>query len=190
MFIRLFADTTGSALSYYALEYMRSMMRTAPVRLASVTGVLAGRWQAYGQLLATPMLGHFVNVVCCDPSRWTWIEKVPAGERAVDHREIGDDKEIAIPATAETISGRVELYTAGHRNLLFAVAPPRSSSHLTTALKYEAIVVPTEEHASGWRKHGLLPTVLGAPPKGDPSRDTLADYHKTMRNLLLPGETQ
>lgn len=179
MFIRFFADTTGSQLSIYALEYMRSFMRVAPVRLASVTGILAGRWQAYAALLTTPMVGPFINAVCCDPSRWTWMEKVPAGTRPVDVRELGDDREVTIPAVAETITGRVELYTAKVHNVLFAVAPPRSSGELATAIQYEAIVVPTDDHASAWRKHARTePTILTVP---------ITD-HPAMRAIFLPGE--
>lgn len=181
MFIRWFADTTGSQLSYYALEYMRSAMRVAPVRLASVTGILAGRWQAYGELLLTPMAGQLYNAVCCDPSRWTWIEKVPAATRAVDHTAIKDGVDLAVPGTAETISGRVELYTkSAARNVLFAVSPPRSSTELATAVKYDVIIVPTEAHASGWRKNGVETTIMPAP----------VSDHGQMRALFLPGATR
>lgn len=180
MFIRFFADTTGSQLSYYALEYMRSFMRVAPVRLVSVTGILAGRWQAYGQLLATPMAGQLVSAVCCDPSRWTWIQKVDAAARPVNHLEIAADSEITIPEPTETISGRIELYTANVHNVLFAITPPRSTAHLSTGIKYEAIVVPDEKQASAWRKHARTePTILTAP---------VAD-HKAMRAIFLPGES-
>lgn len=183
MFIRFFADTTGSQLSIYALEYMRSFMRIAPVRLASVTGILAGRWQAYGQLLATPMAGPFINAVCCDPSRWTWIEKVEAAARPVNTSEIGDDQELTIPQASETISGRVELYTKGARNILFAVAPPRSSSELATAMKYEAIVVPTVAHASGWEKNGIRSVSIMPAPVAS------AD-HQRMHDLFVPPHAE
>lgn len=155
MFIRYFADTTGSALSEAALEYMRAFLRLAPVRLVSVTGALGGvRWPGYAKLLTTPMVGSFANAVCCDPSRWTWIERVPMGESAVDHTAIGAGKDLEIPHAPEVAKGRVELYTAGVRNILFAVAPPRSKPELETALKYQAIVVPSEQAVSAWDVHG------------------------------------
>lgn len=159
MFIRYWADTTGSQLSYYALEYMRSFMRVAPVRLISVTGVLAGRWQAYGELLATPMTPAFINAVCCDPARWTWHERVPAGSRPVV--PVGDHEEVVVPEVTETITGMVELHTAGVRNVLFAVAPPRSAAQLATAKKYDVVVVPSSSHGDGWIKNGIQPRVIG-----------------------------
>ena len=145
MFIRLFADTTGSAASDVALEYMRSLMRVAPVRLITVTGPLVGRWMGYGQLLATPMLGDFVNCVACDPARWTWVERVPMGSKPIDIGEIGDGKELTVPAAPELASGRVELYTLGKRNVLFVIAPPRSKVETEAAKKYEVFVRPTVE---------------------------------------------
>lgn len=193
MFIRFFADTTGSHLSLYALEYMRSFMRIAPVRLVSVTGQPAGRWGAYGMLMVTPMAGPCINAVCCDPSRWTWVERVPASERPVNVGELlgpentdsPDHKELGVPAVAETITGRVELYTQGLRNILFAVAPPRSKLELASAMKYEAIVVPTEMNASGWRTNGREPIVLGVPTLSGGSSPSKID-HARMREIFIP----
>lgn len=187
MFIRYWADTTGSQLSYYALEYMRSFMRVAPVRLISVTGILAGRWQAYSALLATPMAGPLYNVVCCDPSRWTWQERVPASSRPVV--PVGDDEELTVPAVTETITGQIELHTTSAvRNVLFAVAPPRSAQQLATAKKYSAIVVPTEDAAKGWRTNGVahLVSVIRPIDHDQHSRDTVADRQKQIKELFLP----
>jgi hypothetical protein len=191
MFIRFWADTTGSQLSYYALEYMRSFMRVAPVRLISVTGTLAGRWQAYGALLATPMSpapSDLLNAVCCDPSRWTWQERVPAGSRPVV--PVGDHEELAVPEVTETITGQVELHTAGaRRNVLFAVAPPRSAQQLATAKKYDVVVVPTSDHGDGWRKNGITPVTLEVAIGAGGGRlsGALPNWDKKIRELFIPG---
>lgn len=189
MFIRYWADTTGSQLSYYALEYMRSFMRVAPVRVISVTGVLAGRWQAYGALLATPMVGPLYNAVCCDPSRWTWMERVPASSKPVDHLEIGDGKELGVPAVSETITGQVELHTTSAiRNVLFAVAPPRSAQQLATAKKYDVVVVPTSDHGDGWRKNGVTPITLAVALGAGGGRlsGALPNWDTQIKELFLP----
>lgn len=163
MFIRYFADTTGSDASIVALEYMRALMRIAPVRLISVTGPLAMRWMGYGQLLTTPMLGRFVNCVACDPSRWTWQQRVMASARPVSPGDLVAGKELTAPAPTETIEGTVGLYTSGVRNVLFVIARPRSKRELEASRQYEAIVVP-EPADPGllW----ILPHVIPVPVAG------------------------
>lgn len=178
MFIRYFADTSDSPLGVAALEYMRSMMRVLPVRLVSVSGPLSGRWVGYTQLLITPMLGDFVNCVCCDPSRWTWMEKVPASSRPVDVAELVEgDNVLTIPVHNEVMSGRVELYTHGKRNVLFAAVPPRSKPELATALHYQALVVPSDDHADAWLVRGAKAIRVIQTPVVE---------HKALSELLVP----
>src|SRR6185369_14286380 len=82
-YIRLFAATDESSLGLTALEYTRSLMRIAPVRLITTTGQLLGRWAALQSLLNSPMAGSWVNVVACDPARWTWVQTIPMPNRDV-----------------------------------------------------------------------------------------------------------
>lgn len=166
MFIRYFADTTGSDASIVALEYMRALMRIAPVRLITVTGPLAGRWMGYGQLLTTPMLGGFVNCVACDPSRWTWQQRVEASSRPVLPGDLAAGKELTAPASTETIVGNVGLYTSGVRNVLFVIARPRSKREIDASRQYEAIVLPSIAADDIWRGW-FVPHVIPVPVVGD-----------------------
>jgi len=157
MFVRYWADTSDSGLGIAALEYMRSLIKIAPVRVISMSGFMAGRWTGYEALLATPMVGTPINCVCCDPSRWTWVERVPMGDRAVDHQAIRAGGEVEIPPTSEVVDGRLELYTHGIRNVLFALANPRTKPEVATALKYEHIVVSSDAQVSPWISAGARP---------------------------------
>ena len=144
MFIRYFADTSSSPLGNIALDYMRGFMRVAPVRLVSMSGGLDGRWLGYEQLLATPMLGDFINAVCVDPSRWTWTERIPVQAANVDQRSPAFAPEQLVELKPkETIVGKVELYTKGKKNVLFAPVAPRTPMELEAAANYEVLVLPS-----------------------------------------------
>lgn len=178
MYVRLFADTTGSAASEIALEYARSLMRLAPLRLVSVTGPLAGRWVSYGELMATPMLGAYVNCVACDPSRWVWTQRVPMFDRPLDMHGLKHGGELTVPAASEVASGKVELYTKGVRNVLFAIAQPRSENEFATACRYERIVVPASQQQAWWHKSSSrVDTVLLEVP-------VVGDGHTRMREIV------
>jgi hypothetical protein len=182
VFIRYFADTSQSDLGQHALEYMRRFMRIYPVRLVSLSGFLDGRWTGYEPLLITPMLGDFINCVCCDPSRWTWKEQIITQKRPVNLGGIGPgarEVEITAPATAETVRGRVDLYTEGKRNILFAVTPPRDKAQLAAAARYEHVVVPKGE--------GIMPYLIA---EGRMPRVTVVSTadgvtnHPTLRQII------
>lgn len=150
IYVRYFATTDDSPTGVIALEYLRSIMKFAPVRVLSVSGGLSGQWEAYAQLLATPLTYPFVNVVCCDPARWCWTQQVamPRKDR-----------------TLETTEGTFELYTDGIRNVLVATALPAEGCQQHTAARYEAIVVPAERLAIAWPVR--VPIVIPVPVSDD-----------------------
>lgn len=142
MYIRYFATTDPqSPVSKVALEYLKSLIRIAPVRVIDparmMPGIPDGEWARYAGLFATPMIGPMINVVCTEPSRWTWMHKIAA------------PKENKAGSKTEEISGRLELYTAGVRNVLFThgrentpeLAVPSEGPLYETARKYEAVVL-------------------------------------------------
>ena len=159
MYIRYFADTSDSALGSAALEYLRGLIRIAPVRLVTLSGAVAGRWCGYEQLLGTPMFGELINCVCCDPSRWIWRHQVPMTDRPVSAGDLAPGDMIA-PAVTEVATQTAELYTHGSRNVLFAAVPPRSKAELQTALQYQKIVVPAQDHADAWIGRGASQAVV------------------------------
>jgi len=144
-FIRYLAATDLSPIGLIALEYLRGLLRIGPVRLASMTGGLQdAAWQPYAQLLATPMDGDFVNVVCCDPSRWTWLQKVQMPKRTLDGK-------LVLPG--EVASGWQELYTEGVHNVLIAgekYPHKLSLEQATTARRCQALVVPEYAMQVSW----------------------------------------
>lgn len=156
MFIRYYAQTDDSSVGHVAFEYLKGLLRIGPVRLfSSPTAAMTGRWKACMPLLATAMTGSFVNVVCCSPDRWTWMQS--AAMPNLDK----DDKVISVDHT----HARVELYTQGVRNVLIATCTPPSDDHQLTAERYEAIVVPTADLQARWQQ--ILPldrTIRAVPP--------------------------
>lgn len=162
-YIRYFACTDGSAIGALALELAKSMEKIAPVRVVAMSGALIDRWMDYARLTMTPMVGSYVNVVACDPSRWTWKLEVPmpahdAWQSAMSESAIQGMGEV------EVASARKSLYTAGVRNVIYAVAPPRSMVELKASEAFEEIVVPNEEHRKWWLEHGKRETkVIGYP---------------------------
>lgn len=166
-YIRYFTCTDGSALGALALELCKSMLKIAPVRVVAMSGALIDDWMSYAHLTATEMTGTFVNVVACDPSRWTWLMRVPMPEKDA-WQSATRDTEVNGMGVVEYASERRSLYTdlggLCLRNVLYAVAPPRSVVELKAGLKYERIVVPNEEHRRWWETHGQRTTrIVGYP---------------------------
>lgn len=127
-----------------------SLCRIASVRVASMTGGLAGPWQAYEQLTMTPMVGRFVNCVCCHPVKWEYTQEVTANDRMfIDPTADGPipDNEMM----DKRMTGRVELYTVGVRNVLFLGKLPIIRSDAVAALKYEAVVAKSLGDAETWK---------------------------------------
>jgi hypothetical protein len=153
--IRYFATTDDSDTGRVALAYLKSLLRLGPVRLVSVSGSLGVRWEAFTPLMGTMLAYPYVSVVCCVPGRWTWLHRVamPCLDK---HGQV-----IAMDHAAE----RLELYTAGMRNVLLAACPPPSDPQvlqdtLATALRYQAFVVPTQEVADQWAGLDCHPRVI------------------------------
>lgn len=157
-FIRYFADTSDTPLGKAALEYCKSLCRIAPVRVVSLSGGLYGPWSPYAELAWTPMEGVYVNAVCCHPSRWVMVMAVPMPDTDIDMvvGPIGDPKR-----PAEVATGRVELRTAGVRNVLFVVVPPTTPDQHQTAAQYEAVI----NHP--WTHEHVRAAVLGEPGPSD-----------------------
>lgn len=159
-FIRYFAHTDNSELGKIALEYLRSMVRIAPVRVVSMSGGLVGAWDRLESMLLTPMTGSYVNAVCCHPSRWIWEAVVPMTDAAADicdpdlpaapHVVVDgspNDRhvEVEMPAmqpTTEYARGVEELYTPKVRNVLFIGTVQTTDQQHATARKYEAVILP------------------------------------------------
>lgn len=167
-YLRYFATTDDTELGRMGLEYLKSMLRVGPVRVLSMSGGMFGPWAPYAQLLGTPVSYPFVNVVCAEPARWTWRQVVATDKDPVD--------------------GRVELYTAGVRNVLLAGPgdpPGVLTAQAATAMRFEALVVPTTRLLLKWgevgKSLGLLdgtsvlfsPTLIPVPPDHDLMRAAL-----------------
>lgn len=174
-FIRYFACTDGSAIGALALELAKSMEKIAPVRVVAMSGVLVDAWLDHAHLTMTPMVGSYVNVVACDPSRWTWELRVPMPTNDAWQSAIADTK-VQGMGKVEIASERRNLYTADVRNILFAVAPPRSQHELKAALLFESILVPNHAHQTWWKDNagGRETTVIGYPMN-----------HTAVRNEIL-----
>lgn len=139
-YIRYLAATDDSPFGRLALEYLKSLLRIARVRVGSMTGGgMDGAWEHYASLLGTPMAGGFINVVCCDPRRWTWVQRVHMAQRQSDGTFVND-----------VIEQRIEVHTTGVRNVLLALNAPSDDHQALTAEKYDAIVVPADDVRERW----------------------------------------
>lgn len=168
--IRYFAGTHASSTDAVALEYLKGLLRVAPVRLLSISGGMNNRWEPYAALLATPMTMPYVNVVCCPPARWTWVQQV----------EMPNLDPQGQVTSVETASSRVELYTVGVRNILIATHPPdpiRDEPGLASALRYQAVIVPTMDLWEAWERVDCHPHVIPLP---------VTDY-QALRGVIIPG---
>jgi len=116
--------------------------------LSTIPSGFAGSWNDHAALAMTelPPEQPIVNVVCCSPQRWAWHVS------------------IAVSATTSVtpISGDVELYTEGMRNVLIIPRGiyPRSKLEVYSALKYQAMIVTDESEAVWWRGHTAKPVVI------------------------------
>lgn len=142
-FIRYFAQTDESELGKAALEYGKSMLRIAPLRIVSLSGGLIGAWRRYDNLLLTPMAGTYVNAVCTSPDRWVWTSSVPMTDSGVDEPWSPWDARPdwnPVPAKTEVVERVEELYTPSVRNVLFMASMPTSDQQRAAAMKYEVII--------------------------------------------------
>lgn len=157
MFIRYLAATDDSPVGLVALEYLKSLLRIAPVRLLSVSGGLSGHWEGYSTALATPIGPAYVNVVCCHPVRWAWKQPITMVNRNPDGTVRG----------TERTSGDVELYTQSVRNVLCIAgsAAPLLPLQCAAAAKYEARIVDSmdlQSYLGGLTRH-CTGTVIPVP---------------------------
>lgn len=164
--IRYFATTDDSPTGKVALEYLKSLLRIAPVRVGSMTGMMSGAWENYALLLSTPLHARYVNVVCCASSRWTWVQNVPM-TNAKGQRD-------------GTASGRQELYTAGVHNVLLAASFPVDPHAIATAARYEAVITPSDQYMAMWAKHKIDTTVIPIPISNDID-------HARLRSAVMPA---
>lgn len=178
MFIRLFATTAPeSPVCGVALHYLRSLIRLAPVRVIDpgrmIPGVPDGPWARHASLFHTSMEGDYVNVVCTEPSRWTWVQKmaVPKACAVVAHNSRACErgtKGCSVRHKAEEIDlveGRLELWTAGVRNvLLIGAQSPTDPAEYATALKYDAIITDSKRVMNEWPGGvGIYPVLVPVP---------------------------
>lgn len=158
-FIRYFALTDDSPVGRVSFEYMRGLLRIGSVRVATMGAGLSGRWEPFARLLITPLPATgYVNVVCCLPGQWSWTQRVPMPNVDAQHQVTSTD----------WATHRVELYTAGVRNVLLVGSPPpqapaRLQETLSTALRYQAFVVPTFELGEKWMRLDCHPQVIPVP---------------------------
>ena len=152
-FLRFFADTSDSAIGHAAFSWCKSLCRVAPVRVVSLSGGFAGTWQSFQELMLTPMVGNYVNCVCAHPRHWAYTQSVPAPDRAfggLEHHVVDGKK------ADEVLTGNVEIYTTGVRNvLMYMAAMSISQPQFATAMKYEAIVCASVDDAMWWGEKGL-----------------------------------
>lgn len=184
-YLRVFAVTAGGESSRLALEYTKSLLRIAPVRLIPADG--AGVWTGYESLTVTSAVGHYINVVIATPHAWVRTMKMHlppkkdpfVGEALASSWEISPalGRVSSVPlAQPEVYIERAELWTVGVRNVLIALAFAKDQFQLESARKYDAVIVPAEVNAAPWRRSGVQPFVIGAP---------VVDHgHKMLRALV------
>jgi hypothetical protein len=187
-YVRYFAATDSTPIGHVALDYLKSLLRVAPVRVASLSGGMTGPWEHYAALMVTQMNGPFVNVVCCDPSRWTWVQSVPMPRRLVD----------GTLDLSESASGRQELYTQGVRNVLITGADPAGLADelRSAALRYEQIIATSTAAHQSWiaARGGAVRGPVTLVGHTDPavltwdsgSPNALARSAQSMRSILFP----
>lgn len=133
--IRYFAATDTTDIGLLALEYLKGILRChLPTRVASMTGTPEGKWEPYSALLTTPLATPFVNVVCCDPTRWVWTQKVEVPTRQPDGT-----------ITSEVAAGAQELWTEGVHNVLITtwdVLVGCRPHQFAAARKYDGVIIP------------------------------------------------
>lgn len=132
-YVRYLASTDATAIGAVALHYLRAILKLGvAVRVVSVSGGAPGiGWEHYTQLLATPVSGGFVNVVCCDPSRWVWTQRVPMPTKKSDG---------SLLLSGDVAEGVQELRTSGVCNVLLTNSDILTSEQLRSAERYDAIV--------------------------------------------------
>lgn len=170
-YARLFACTDGSAVGKHVLELCKQMRTVIPVRTISMTGVFVDGWMSQLDTIATPMTGRCVNVVACDPAKWTWQQVVDMPNIDMFDQATRTAGVYPVPKIeVERAADRMSLYTAGMRNVLYAISPPRAMLELATARLFEALIVPDVRNQTWWRDHAKMEVAVWPI---NPSRDDL-----------------
>lgn len=162
-FIRYMAATDASPVGLIALEYLRSLLRIAPVRVVSMSGgVLDGPWEYYAATMATPIGPSFVNVVCCAPVRWSFVHAthIPV---MLEGKVVG----------SERVEQRIELYTQGVRNVLIMAQGPDGPHQAAAAAKFEARIVPMAQREADSLTRRCLGRLIPVPIVSEPDHDIL-----------------
>lgn len=167
MMIRYFATTAGDT-GKVALHYLKSLLRVGHVRLVGLPVLdLQGAWMSCAALTMTTLSAAYVNVVCTTPDLWV-------REQVVQMPNLDERGNVV---SMETARGTSELYTQGVRNVLLAASyPPPPGPMMATAIRYEAVVVPTLDLAQAWHRANCHPRVLPVP----------VNDHGAMRMALAP----
>jgi hypothetical protein len=185
MYIRLWAPTDLSGASETALSYARALLRLAPVRLISLTGMLDTRdWRTMTSLLMTPMAGDMINVVCSSPAYWIKHITVAMPERDTMRESLTVGEEVPTKVEREVMEREIWTSLAA-RNVLIATSLPNTKRQAEAANRYEALIVPAPDLALSWSSRcaslgtqtKYLPTIVPVPIQ----RDAM----QTLRGLVI-----
>lgn len=114
-------------------------------------------WERHRGSFLTPILSSYINVVCGDPSDWKRLYTVGVKNVLITGE--------APPTTERAIALRVPIVGRdGRREELAQLEPDELAREV--ALKYQVVIVPTEEISSQWKEIGahaiVVPMDLGA----------------------------
>lgn len=148
--IRFFCSFDDSPLGKTSLAYadafagMNLTMRLLATRVG-LLGQLAPAWARHQHALLTPMIGAFINVVCGTASDWkrlytVGVKNILITEEKPPQAEVASAQVLPIP---NLHTRKDELVTIGADELAREVA-----------LKYQTIIVPTEEISLAWHAIG------------------------------------
>ena len=155
MYIRYWSSTDNGPGSDTSLSYLRAILRFAPVRLISMSGVLIGPWRAMDSLLMTPMAGPMINVACARPDQWVQSIAVAMPKADAMHASLAKGETIPVKTESETIAR--ELYTASaKRNVLIALDLPATTVQAKAANRYDVVLVPKAIDANAWAARCIL----------------------------------
>jgi hypothetical protein len=185
-FIRYFAQTDDGPLGKLALEYLRSMLRVAPVRLVSISGGLSGAWHRFENLLMTPMAGDYVNAVCVYPEKWVWTTSVPMTDRP------------SFPGGDDVLEGHehplVVPFEADHPDMPAAPRPvvdgPPGDRHMAIELPDPQPVVEIAERIDELYTPKVRNVLfMGVPPATEQQRAAAVKYQDIIVPTLLIANT-
>lgn len=153
MYLRYFAETHLGPTGLVGLEFMRSLIRIAPVRLVSLTVQFEGPWSVFGRSVgAPPPEAMQANIVCADPSHWA---------RPITIRMATSMDNTA--GAPEFMSNVIELVVPGVRNVLIATSGPTSELERQAADRYEAVIVTKRDLLPVFTTKTRLPHLIPTP---------------------------